>query len=73
MHEQGRHMCMNSRTAPEAAEPRDRARAAGPEDPIERVLKTHIAPVTGLEREVALILFGRRGWMSPGYEDGERG
>jgi hypothetical protein len=41
-----------------------------PEDPVERVLRTHVAPVTGLEEEVARILSGSSSGVS---EESERG
>jgi hypothetical protein len=54
-------------TAPRQASRRDRLSESA--DVIERVLLTHLAPVTGLEEEVALILRGCTG----DSEDRERG
>jgi hypothetical protein len=66
-------LLMSDHTATGQYRPSERDRLAEPVDAVVRVLRTHIAPVTGLEEEVALILFGRPGWMMHGCEERERG
>jgi hypothetical protein len=58
-------------TGPDQACKRDRL--SQPVDVVAQVVRTHMAPVTGLEEEVARILFERPGWMTNDSEDCEGG
>jgi hypothetical protein len=49
---------MSDATPTEPDQPSDRDRLCSTMDAVERVLRTHVAPVTGFEEEVALLLAG---------------
>lgn len=43
-----------------------------PQAAIDLVVRTHMAPVTGLEREVAILVLGRAGSLTDPARDRER-